>query len=76
MVSSGVSSSSGRLAPPFNGEGELKCVVNTQNSDPAAHNALQGRAVLSDDASGETIAYAASRVPAAQPWRLYRRDPA
>jgi len=59
MVSTGMSTSSGRLAPPFSGEGELKCVVNTQNSDPSAHNALQGRAILSD-ASGETIAYAAS----------------
>ncbi len=58
MVSSGTSSSSGRLAPPFSGEGELKCVVNTGSSDPAAHNALQGRAVLSDT-SGETLGYAA-----------------
>ena len=60
MVSSGTSTSSGRSAPPFTGEGELKCVVNTQNPDPAAHNALQGRAVLSDSASGETLGYAAS----------------
>lgn len=58
MVSTGMSSSAGRLAPPFSGEGELKCVVTTQNPNPTAHNALQGRAILSD-ASGETIAYAA-----------------
>jgi len=59
MVSTGQSASSGRLAPPFNGEGELKCVVNTQSSSLSAHNALQGRALLSN-VSGETLGYAAS----------------
>ena len=59
MVSNGTSNSGGRLAPPFSGEGELKCVVASQNSDPATHNALQGRALLSDASVGETIGYAA-----------------
>jgi hypothetical protein len=59
MVSSGSSPTFGRLAPPFTGEGELKCVVDTDSSNPAVHNALQGRAILSD-VSGETLGYAAS----------------
>lgn len=47
-----------RIAPPFSGEGELKCVVIPRTTDLASHNALQGRALISDT-SGHTVGYSA-----------------
>ncbi len=58
MASTGVSGSGARLAPPFNGDGELKCVTRPSGTDLASHNALQGRALLSQT-DGKTIGYAA-----------------
>ena len=58
-ASTGMSGNGARLAPPFTGEGELKCVVAARSPDLASHNALQGRALLSD-ISGQTIGYNAS----------------
>jgi len=47
-----------RVAPPFLGEGTLNCVVQARGSDLNSHNALQGRAILSQ--SGQTVGYDAS----------------
>lgn len=57
-ASTGAGGSGRRLAPPFLGEGELKCVVLPRSPDLSAHNALQGRALVSDSA-GQTIGYSA-----------------
>lgn len=56
-ASTGRTSDSVRVAPPFIGEGELKCVVATQSTSPSSHNVLQGRAIVQDTA-GLTVGYA------------------
>jgi len=43
--------------PPFDGVGELKCAVAADRPELDAHNALQGRALVYDRASGETVGY-------------------
>lgn len=60
MASSGLSGNGKHVAPPFAGDGELKCVVMppTGATDPSSHNALQGRALISDS-TGQTIGYSA-----------------
>lgn len=59
MASSGANGSGTRLAPPFTGDGELKCVVVPLGfADLQSYNALQGRALVSDT-SGQTIGYSA-----------------
>jgi hypothetical protein len=45
--------------PPFSGVGELKCAVMPEVPDLAAHNAIQGRAVVFDDNDGDTVGYGA-----------------
>jgi hypothetical protein len=55
-ASSGRTSDNKRVAPPVLGDNELKCVVAASSPDPAAHNVLQGRALVSDT-SGQTIGY-------------------
>jgi hypothetical protein len=57
-ASTGAGGNGHRVAPPFRGEGELKCVVIPRTPDVTAHNALQGRALVSD-ATGQTIGYTA-----------------
>jgi len=59
LASTGLDGGGTRLAPPFLGEGELKCVVATQSGDPAAHNVLQGRAILTDT-NRQTVGYSAN----------------
>jgi hypothetical protein len=52
----------GTAVPPldtFGGIGELKCAVDTQLADPSAHNVLQGRAIVFDTVSGQTVGYGA-----------------
>jgi hypothetical protein len=44
--------------PPFDGTGELKCAVLAKRPQLSAHNVLQGRALVFDDA-GETVGYGA-----------------
>jgi hypothetical protein len=60
MASTGANGSGTRLAPPFTGDGELKCVVVPPLgfADLKSYNALQGRALVSDT-SGQTIGYSA-----------------
>jgi hypothetical protein len=60
MASTGANGGGTRLAPPFSGDGELKCVVVPPFGFAAlsSYNALQGRALVSDT-SGETIGYSA-----------------
>jgi hypothetical protein len=58
VASTGTSGNGGRIAPPFSGEGELKCVVSPSDPAVTAYNALQGRALLSDT-TGQTIGYSA-----------------
>ncbi len=58
MASTGTNGNGARVAPPFVGEGELKCVVLPQTADLTAHNALQGRALISDT-SGQVVGYSA-----------------
>lgn len=43
--------------PPFDGVGELKCAVASNRPELSAHNALQGRALVYDRFSGETVGY-------------------
>lgn len=59
LASTGRDGQGVRLAPPLVGEGELKCVVAARSSDPAAHNVLQGRALIVD-ATGQTVGYSAN----------------
>ncbi|HXQ23647.1 MAG TPA: hypothetical protein VN812_18350 [Candidatus Acidoferrales bacterium] len=62
LVSSGTSGSGGRIAPPFFGDGELKCFVVPQGSDLGSYNVVQGRALVSDSTQGvppQTIGYSA-----------------
>ncbi len=52
----------GTAVPPFDtfdGIGELKCAVATQRPELSAHNVLQGRAIVFDTVSGETVGYGA-----------------
>lgn len=49
---------SGAAAPPFFGRGELKCAVVAAREDVAAHNAIQGRAIVYAD-DGQTVSYGA-----------------
>jgi hypothetical protein len=58
LASTGAAGSGGRIAPPFSGEGELKCVVTPSAPDLNSHNALQGRALISDTAE-QIIGYSA-----------------
>ena len=44
--------------PPFNGTGELKCVVEPSEPTVEAHNAIQGRAIVFG-ADGQTMGYGA-----------------
>lgn len=43
--------------PPFTGVGELKCAVASDRPELSAHNVLQGRALVYDNVSGETVGY-------------------
>ena len=60
MASSGTDGQGRRVAPPFWGDGEIKCAVvpTVPGASLAAYNALQGRALLSDS-TGQTIGYSA-----------------
>jgi hypothetical protein len=59
MASTGANGNGARLAPPFTGDGELKCVVVPLGFAAAqSYNALQGRALVLDT-SGQTIGYSA-----------------
>lgn len=52
----------GTAVPPldtFNSIGELKCAVDASRPDLSAHNVLQGRALVFDTNSGETVGYGA-----------------
>lgn len=62
LVSSGTSGTGSRIAPPFFGDGELKCFVIPQGSDLGSYNVVQGRALVSDSTQGvppQTIGYSA-----------------
>ena len=59
MAKTGYSGNGVRVAPSFVGDGELKCVVMARTPDLASHNALQGRALVTDSSSQETIGYPA-----------------
>ncbi|MFI5396723.1 MAG: hypothetical protein ACHQ9S_14405 [Candidatus Binatia bacterium] len=60
MVSTGASGSGRRIASPFFGDGELKCVVTPSmpSAGLSSYNALQGRALMSD-ITGQTVGYSA-----------------
>ncbi len=60
-ASTGLGGNGVRVAPPFVGEGELKCVVRPSTPDLSSHNALQGRALISDtsDTNDQVIGYSA-----------------
>jgi len=63
-ASTGIGGSGRRVAPPFRGDGELKCVVVPRTPDLSSYNALQGRALVSDlnpstASNPQTIGYAA-----------------
>jgi len=58
FASTGRTANGTRIAPPLNGDGELKCFVRPTATDLGSHNALQGRALLSDS-NGQTIGYSA-----------------
>ena len=63
-ASTGFGGNGHRVAPPFTGDGELKCVVVPQSADLSSHNALQGRALVSDlnpisNPNAQTIGYTA-----------------
>lgn len=47
---------SGSAAPPFHGEGELKCVVIPERPEVGFHNAIQGRATTFG-LDGSTVSY-------------------
>ncbi len=57
-VSTGRDGNNNRIAPPFNGEAELKCFVQPSNTSLSAHNAIQGRAIVSNN-TGQTVGLAA-----------------
>jgi hypothetical protein len=56
LASTGMGGNGSRIAPPFSGEGELKCVVTPRAPDLNSHNALQGRALIWD-AAQQTVGY-------------------
>lgn len=60
MASTGANGTGGRLASPFFGDGELKCVVvpSTPDAGLSSYNALQGRALMSDT-KGQMVGYSA-----------------
>lgn len=58
-ASTGKNSSGTRIAPPLNGEAELKCFVTPSSTAVTAYNTLTGRAIISDS-TGQTIGYTAS----------------
>ncbi|MEO8602719.1 MAG: hypothetical protein ABI629_09090 [bacterium] len=43
--------------PPFDGVGELKCAVAAERPELSAHNALQGRVLVYERLTGETVGY-------------------
>jgi hypothetical protein len=43
--------------PPFTGVGELKCAVASDRPELSAHNVLQGRALVFENPTGETVGY-------------------
>jgi len=43
--------------PPFDGVGELKCAVASNRAELSTHNVLQGRVLIYDNVSGETVGY-------------------
>lgn len=45
--------------PPFDGVGELKCAVDPKRPELDFHNVLQGRSIVYDRITGETVAYGA-----------------
>ncbi len=53
---SGKTSDGVRIAPPFIGQGELKCLVEPRSVTLSAHNAIQGRALV-NETGGSTIGY-------------------
>lgn len=58
-ASSGRDGNGTRIAPPlFGDEAELKCFVQPTSTSLSAHNALQGRAIISDT-DGQTVGYTA-----------------
>jgi hypothetical protein len=60
IASTGMNGNGAHLAPPFTGDGELKCTVVPPygTGDPSSYNALQGRALVLNT-SGQTIGYSA-----------------
>lgn len=58
-ASTGQDGNGARLAPPvFSSQSQLKCFVQPTSTALASHNALQGRAIVSNSA-GDTIGYSA-----------------
>jgi len=63
----GVGGTGRRVAPPFTGDGELKCAVVPNTSDVSSYNTVQGRAIVSDaptqpvasDTAAQTVGYSA-----------------
>lgn len=55
-ASSGRNSDGVRIAPPFLGQGELKCFVQPRSTALSSHNAIQGRALV-NETGGSTIGY-------------------
>jgi hypothetical protein len=62
-ASTGSTGNGRRIAPPFIGDGELKCLVVPRTSDVSSYNALQGRALVSDSNTltddAQTVGYSA-----------------
>lgn len=59
LASQGTASTTSFTAvPPFDGTGELKCIVQPAEESVAAHNTIQGRAAVFG-ADGQTIGYSA-----------------
>lgn len=56
LANNGMTGNGTRVAPPFNNDGELKCFVRPSGQDLASHNAVTGRALVSDS-TGQTIGY-------------------
>lgn len=57
-ASSGRDGNGNRIAPPMTGQAELKCFVQANSISLSSHNAIQGRAIVSDN-TGQTYGYAA-----------------
>ncbi|HVO26303.1 MAG TPA: hypothetical protein VMW56_22035 [Candidatus Margulisiibacteriota bacterium] len=59
----GMAGNGRRIAPPFIGDGELKCFVVPRTSDVSSYNALQGRALVTDSntstSDAQTVGYSA-----------------